>query len=58
MKYIILGLILLSSGIAQEQSRYSCPEVDVDFEGNDIDTVSNVQSWQDCGNTNIFSQVI
>ena len=58
MKYIILGLILLSSGLAQEQSRYSCPEVDVDFEGSDIDTVSNVLSWQDCGNTNIFSQVI
>jgi len=34
---------------AERVPRYSCPEVDVDFDGHDIDHLDNVESWQNCG---------
>ena len=46
MKCLIFATVLLLIGLAQG---YSCPEVDVDFEGNDISMVPNVASWEDCG---------
>ena len=46
---LVAALLLVSVGVAQEQPRYSCPEYDVDFEGNDIDKDLIVDSWEDCG---------
>ena len=34
---------------AERVPRYSCPEVDVDFAGHDIDYLENVEDWQNCG---------
>ena len=34
---------------AEQAPRYSCPEVDVDFAGHDIDYLENVKTWQNCG---------
>merc|ERR1711892_84744 len=31
------------------EPRYSCPEVDVNFSGYDINTIDNIYNWQDCG---------
>merc|ERR1712117_104120 len=49
MRHLILISILCVLGVAQDPPRYSCPEVDVNFHGNTIDTVHDVLSWEDCG---------
>ena len=43
--------VFLASGLAlaEQEPRYSCPEMDVGFAGYDIDDIHNVRSWQDCG---------
>ena len=42
--------MLLAAGLAQdEEPRYSCPEMDIDFEHNNVASVDDVASWQDCG---------
>ena len=51
MKAVVSLLALLSLTWAQEQPRYSCPEYDVDFDGNDLEVIENVESWEDCGKT-------
>jgi hypothetical protein len=49
---------IFASGMVLEEHnpRYSCPEMDVDFYGNDIEDVHDVTSWEDCGMCAIFSQ--
>ena len=50
MKCFIIFATLLSLGFTQEEPRYSCPEIDVDFNQNDIQgLIPNVASWEDCG---------
>ena len=51
MKTVAIFVALLSLAWAQEQPRYSCPEYDFDFKGNDLEVIENVDSWEDCGKT-------
>ena len=51
MKIIILCVAFSSLAWAQEQPRYSCPEYDVDFNGNNLEVIEGVDSWEDCGKT-------
>ena len=46
-----LPVLFLALGLASAAPdlRFSCPEMDIDFMGRDVDTVHNIGSWQDCG---------
>ena len=48
-----LPVLVLALGLASAapelRDTFSCPEMDIDFMGRDIDTVHNIGSWQDCG---------
>ena len=48
-----LPVLFLALGIASAapelRDTFSCPEMDIDFMGRDVDTVHNIGSWQDCG---------
>jgi hypothetical protein len=50
-----LPVLFLASGLASaapelsQRDTFSCPEMDIDFKGRDVDTVHNIGSWQDCG---------
>ena len=41
--------LCLASAAPELRDTFSCPEMDIDFMGRDIDTVHNIGSWQDCG---------
>merc|ERR1712038_2158518 len=48
MKYLLLTIVLsacLTVGLAD----YGCPMEDVDFQGNSVEVIEGVESWQDCG---------
>ena len=47
----VISLLILASTVtlAEQELKYSCPEVDVDFEAHDVEVVNYVSSWQDCG---------
>ena len=48
MKYLLFTIILsvcLTVGLAD----YGCPMEDVDFQGNSVEVIEGVESWQDCG---------
>ena len=47
----IISLLLLasSSALTEQEPRYACPEVNVDFEGNDVEILEDVASWHNCG---------
>ena len=52
MKLMALVLALSCVALAKGTPKYSCPEVDVDFLGNEImcdGGVPGVVSWEDCG---------
>ena len=52
MKSLVIVAVVLSIGLAQDnQHRYACPEVDVDFGDFGVIGVPipNVLSWEDCG---------
>lgn len=52
MKFIALFMIFFAIvGLeAIPEPRYSCPQWDVDFVGNDmLDNWISVESWEDCG---------
>ena len=44
--FLALGL---ASAAPDQRDTFSCPEMDIDFMGRDVDTVHNIGSWQDCG---------
>ena len=50
--FVLLGIlcVVLAKG---DSPKYSCPEYDVDFRGNDITCgdcgVPGVQTWENCG---------
>merc|ERR1712212_559078 len=44
---VTCGLIALEN--LPFSAAYSCPEVDVDFLGNDIDYLLPITNWQECG---------
>ena len=48
---MFLPVLILASGLATAapELKFSCPEMDIDFQGLDVDTVHNIGSWQDCG---------
>ena len=41
--------LCLASAAPELRDTFSCPEIDIDFMGSDIDTVHNIGSWKDCG---------
>ena len=50
----LMALVLVMSYMAlsiEDTPKYSCPEIDVDFEGHDLQSepVPGVVSWEDCG---------
>ena len=50
MRLMVFVLALACVALAKEDApKYSCPEVDVDFEGNDISLTEGIVSWEDCG---------
>ena len=47
---LLIFAMLLTAGLAQDEGpRYSCPEMDIDFEHNNLEEIEDVASWQDCG---------
>ena len=53
MKFIALFLFFTILKIeANQEPKYTCPQWDVDFIGNDmLDNWISVESWEDCGKT-------
>merc|ERR1712126_666042 len=49
MKVIFLFLSTFSIMYWVQCAEYSCPEMDVDFWGYDIDELHDVSDWHDCG---------
>ena len=50
MKLIFLVFTLMVTTIlAENDTRYSCPEVHVDFDGNNLWSIGDVKTWQECG---------
>eukprot|EP00091_Calanus_sinicus_P000789 TRINITY_DN10730_c0_g1_i1.p1 TRINITY_DN10730_c0_g1~~TRINITY_DN10730_c0_g1_i1.p1 ORF type:complete len:105 (+),score=26.04 TRINITY_DN10730_c0_g1_i1:83-397(+) len=45
---VLLLAIGLASAAPEGRDTFSCPEVDIDFMGNDGDTVHDIGSWEDC----------
>ena len=35
--------------ITTTESKYTCPEMEVDFGGNDITVIMDVLNWEECG---------
>ena len=54
-KYILFSLVptiisLLSSmPLSLNPLQYSCPEVGLDFNGNDIGELNDISNWEECG---------
>ena len=42
-------LVLLMESVSADGSKYSCPMIDTDLYGNDIDVISGLESWEECG---------
>ena len=35
--------------ITTTEGKYACPEIDIDFGGNDITVIMDVLNWEECG---------
>merc|ERR1712080_7575 len=44
--FITIDMVAATTSLAPQ---YSCPEIEVDFGGYDIDSNHNIKSWHDCG---------
>merc|ERR1712126_120221 len=39
----------LVQAVEEDSPRYSCPMLDIDFHGHDLDLFRGIGSWQECG---------
>merc|ERR1711890_39887 len=46
---LTLTLTLPGGRMEELPPQYSCPELHVDFNGNNVDDIHNIANWNDCG---------